>query len=274
MINVVVTGAAGKMGMRIINLIRETKGVELMGALERKGHSSLNQDAGVVAGSGKLGVKIEDDLRAIIERGSKAGKGKLIIIDFTTSPASLEHLRTAGGKGVPMVIGTTGFSPEESSELKRLAKKIPCVWSPNMSVGVNLMFKLTAEAAGILGDDFDVEIIEAHHRRKVDAPSGTALRIGELIARALGRKFENVGIYGRRGRVGQRTKKEIGMQVIRAGDIVGEHTVIFGGEGERLEITHRAHSRDNFARGALRAAQWLANQKKGLYDMMDVLGLK
>jgi 4-hydroxy-tetrahydrodipicolinate reductase len=274
MIRVIVAGAAGRMGRRIISIVSETKGVELGGALEIKGHPGLNQDAGMVAGGGKLGVKIESDLKAIIDRSKKTAVDKPVVIDFTKPQASLEHLRIASKQGVPMVIGTTGFSPRESTELKRMARMIPCVWAPNMSVGVNLLFKLSTEAARILGEDFDVEIIEAHHRRKVDAPSGTALRIGELIAEALNRSFENVGTYGRRGRIGERTKKEIGIQVVRAGDIVGEHTVIFGGEGERLEITHRAQSRDNFARGSVRAAQWLVKRKKGLYDMMDVLGLK
>ncbi len=274
MIKVIVAGAAGRMGRRIINIVGETKDVELIGALEKKGHHSLELDAGVVAGSGEIGVKIEADLRAIIESSIKTSEGKQVIIDFTTPTASLEHLRLASKKVVSMVIGTTGFSPEEREELQRMAKMIPCVWAPNMSVGVNLMFKLITEAARTLGDDFDVEIIEAHHRRKVDAPSGTALRIGELIAEARGRKFNEVGTYGRRGKPGERTREEIGMHAIRAGDIIGEHTVIFGGEGERLEIIHRAHSRDNFARGALRAAQWLVKQKKGLYDMMDVLTLR
>lgn len=262
------------MGRRIINIIGETNDIKLIGALEKKEHPSLNQDAGVVAGHGRLGVKIEAALGVIMERGIETSGDKPVIIDFTTPSTSLEHLRLAGKKKFSMVIGTTGFSPEERKELKRMARVIPCVWAPNMSVGVNLVFKLATEVARILGDDFDVEIIEAHHRRKVDAPSGTALRIGELIAEVRGKKFNEVGAYGRRGRIGERSKEEIGMQVIRAGDIVGDHTVIFGGEGERLEITHRTHSRDTFARGALRAAQWLIKQKKGLYDMMDVLGFK
>ncbi len=274
MIKVIIAGATGRMGRKIINIIGETNDIKLIGALERKEHPSLNKDAGVVAGHGRLGVKIEADLEVIMERGIETSGDKSVIIDFTTPSASLEHLRLASEKKFPMVIGTTGFSPEEREELKRMARIIPCVWAPNMSVGVNLLFKLTTEVARILGDDFDAEIVEAHHRRKVDAPSGTALRIGELIAEVRGKKFNEVGVYGRRGRIGERSKEEIGMQVIRAGDIVGDHTVIFGGEGERLEITHRAHSRDTFARGALRAAQWLTKQKKGLYDMMDVLGLK
>jgi 4-hydroxy-tetrahydrodipicolinate reductase len=173
-----------------------------------------------------------------------------------------------------MVIGTTGFSSDELHELRSLARQVPCVFSPNMSVGVNLLYKVIGEMAKTLGDDYDIEVIEAHHRLKKDAPSGTALKIAEVLARAVNRDLNQVGVYARKGLVGERKKQEIGIQTIRAGDIVGDHTVLFGGMGERIEITHRASSRDTFARGALRAARWVVKQPPGLYDMMDVLNLK
>jgi 4-hydroxy-tetrahydrodipicolinate reductase len=173
-----------------------------------------------------------------------------------------------------IVIGTTGLSPEQTNKVEEVSKSVRCVLAPNMSVGVNVMFRIVQEVAKVLGPEYDIEILEAHHRQKKDSPSGTAVKLGELISSSIGRDFGKVGIYGRRGMVGERTRDEIGMQVIRAGDIVGEHTVLFGGIGERLEITHRAHSRDNFARGAVRAALWVVNQPNGLYDMQDVLGLR
>ena len=173
-----------------------------------------------------------------------------------------------------MVIGTTGLTPSQLEEIKTLARQVPCVLSPNMSVGVNLIYKVIGEMAKTLGDDYDIEVIEAHHRLKKDAPSGTALKIAEVLARAVNRDLDQVGVYARKGMIGERTKQEIGIQTIRAGDIVGDHTVLFGGMGERIEVTHRASSRDTFARGALRAARWVVRQPPGLYDMMDVLGLK
>ncbi|MGZ3569216.1 MAG: 4-hydroxy-tetrahydrodipicolinate reductase, partial [Thermodesulfobacteriota bacterium] len=197
-----------------------------------------------------------------------------VIINFTNPKNSIESLEFAKEKGLAIVIGTTGLSPEQIERVKGLAKSVRCVFSPNMSVGVNVMFKIVQEVAQVLGPDYDIEIFEAHHRLKKDSPSGTAVKLGELVAKAVGRDFGKVGVYGRKGMVGERTRDEIGMQVIRAGDIVGEHTVLFGGIGERLEIIHRAHSRDNFARGAIRAALWVVNQPNGLYDMQDVLGLK
>ena len=183
-----------------------------------------------------------------------------MIINFTSPQASLESLEFAEEAGLAVVIGTTGLSPEQIERVKELSKSVRCVFSPNMSVGVNVMFRIVQEVARVLGPDYDIEILEAHHRLKKDSPSGTAVKLGELIAKAVGRDFGKVGVYGRKGMVGERTKDEIGMQVIRAGDIVGEHTVLFGGIGERLEIIHRAHSRDNFARGAVRAALWVVNQ--------------
>ena len=185
-----------------------------------------------------------------------------------------ENLRIAAGKGKSMVIGTTGFSKEDLTEIGTLTKTVPCVLASNMSLGVNLLLKVLQDIARVLGDDYDIEIVEAHHRLKKDAPSGTALKMAQVIADAVDRNLEEVAVYARKGIIGQRTKKEIGIQTIRAGDIVGEHTVIFGGLGERIEITHKASSRDTFARGALKAALWLAGKPSGLYDMQDVLGLR
>jgi 4-hydroxy-tetrahydrodipicolinate reductase len=186
----------------------------------------------------------------------------------------MAHLREASRRGKAMVIGTTGFTKEDMAEIESLTRNIPCVLASNMSLGVNLLLRVLKDIAKVLGDDYDVEIIEAHHRLKKDAPSGTALRMAEAVAGALGRDLDEVAVYARKGMIGQRGKKEIGIQTIRAGDIVGEHTVIFGGLGERVEITHKASSRDTFARGALRAALWLGGKPAGLYDMQDVLGLK
>ena len=267
MIKVIVAGCAGRMGSRLVSLIKESTALTLVGAVEGKGHLAVGEDAGELAGCGSLGLTIGDDLSAIIERGE-------VIIDFSAPAATLGHLRLAAQHRRAMVIGTTGFSPQELSELRGLAKSIPCVFSPNMSVGVNLLFKILAEMAKTLGDDYDIEVIEAHHRLKKDAPSGTALKLAEVLARAVNRDLDQVGVYARKGLIGERKRTEIGIQTIRAGDIVGDHTVIFGGLGERVEVTHRAQSRDTFVRGALRAARWLVKQPPGLYDMMDVLSLR
>jgi len=264
-IKAVVIGAAGKMGSRIIHIIKETPSISLQRAIERPDHPSIGKDIGEVIGLGKMGIPLETGLK---------GKGGDVIINFTTPQASLESLEFAMEAGLAAVIGTTGLSPEQIERVKDLSKSARCVFSPNMSVGVNVMFRIVQEVAQVLGPDYDIEIVEAHHRLKKDSPSGTAVKLGELIAKAVGRDFGKVGVYGRKGMVGERTKDEIGMQVVRAGDIVGEHTVLFGGIGERLEIIHRAHSRDNFARGAVRAALWIVDQPNGLYDMQDVLGLK
>lgn len=267
MIKAIVMGAAGRMGRMVVNAIQNAEGITCTGAIEVPGLPAVGLDVGIVAGLGEIGVTIGDDLQSVIEKGN-------VIIDFTTAEASLKNMEIAAQHHKPMVVGSTGFSPEQLEQVKKLTKAFPCCLAPNMSVGVNLMFKVVEEIARVLGEDYDVEIVEAHHRMKKDAPSGTALRLGEVTAQGLGRKWEEVGVYGRKGLIGERSNKEIGMQVIRAGDIVGEHTVIFGGMGERLEITHRAHTRDTFARGAVRAAKWVVTQKPGLYDMGDVLGLK
>jgi 4-hydroxy-tetrahydrodipicolinate reductase len=267
MIKVVVAGAAGRMGGRLVALLKESAALTLIGALESKGHVSVGEDAGEAAGCGQVGVRIRDDLSALLERGE-------VVIDFSSPPATLEHLRIVAQQRRAMVIGTTGFSIQELTELRSLARPIPCVFSPNMSVGVNVIFKVIAEMARTFGEDYDIEVIEAHHRLKKDAPSGTALKMAEVLARAVNRDLDQVGVYARKGLIGERKRGEIGVQSIRAGDIVGDHTVLFGGMGERVEVTHRVQSRDTFARGALRAARWVVKQPPGLYDMMDVLGLR
>lgn len=267
MIDVVVAGAAGRMGSRIVALLRETEGFRLAAALERPGHPALARDAGELAGVGASGVPVTDDATAALAEGR-------VLVEFTTPEASLEHLRLAATQGARAVIGTTGFTKAQLAEIEALARRVPVLLSPNMSVGVNLAFRLLAQMASVLGDDYDVEITEIHHRGKKDAPSGTALRMAEVIAQALGRDLAKVGVYGRQGMTGERTPSEIGVQALRAGDVVGEHTVVFGGLGERLELTHRAHSRDTFARGALRAVRFIAAAGPGLYSMQDVLGLK
>jgi 4-hydroxy-tetrahydrodipicolinate reductase len=255
------------MGKRIIHMISRNEDITLSGAFEIPGHPSVGDDAGQSAGAGDLGISIEDSLE-------KAASGGDVLIDFTSPEASMENIRTAASKGLAAVIGTTGLKPDMLAELKEISKGMRCVFAPNMSVGVNVMFKIAGEMAGILGGDYDMEILEAHHRLKKDAPSGTAVRLAQILADATERDLEKVGVYERKGMIGERTDEEIGIQTWRAGDITGEHTVMFGGIGERLELTHRAHNRDNFARGAVRAALWVVDQPAGLYDMQDVLGLK
>lgn len=269
MIKAVVTGAAGRMGSRIINVLSTSEGIRLSGAIERKGHALIGQDSCGPAGlpAGGVLTTITDDLAAAVKTGD-------VLIDFTFPEASLEHIRVCAELGKPMVIGSTGFSKEQLGEINKYVQKIPCVLSPNMSIGVNVCFKVLEEIAKTIGEDYDMEIVEAHHRMKKDAPSGTAIKMAEVIAQAVNRNLEEVGVYARKGMIGERSKKEIGIQTLRAGDIVGEHTVLFAGKGERIEITHRAHSRDTFAAGAVRAAKWVVGKKPGLYDMQDVLGLK
>lgn len=264
--NVAIVGAAGRMGGRLIHSVLETEGLELTGAVERAGHPQVGLDAGLIAGAGELGVKIVDDL-------ATAMAGADILIDFTFPDVTLNNLEICAGLNKMLVSGSTGFTPEQKEQVAKYAEKIPVVLAPNMSVGVNACFKLLKEAAQILGDDFDVEVVELHHNKKKDSPSGTAVRMGEVVAESLGRDYNQVANYHREGMCGERTKEEIGMQTIRGGDIVGEHTVYFIGMGERIEISHRAMSRDMFARGAARACQWLEGKNPGLYDMQDVLEL-
>lgn len=267
MIKAIVAGAAGRMGGRIIHMIQNSQDVTLAAAFEHPDHPGVNQEAGQIVGLGELGVKIAGSLKEVVDHGE-------VLIDFTTPEATLENIGIAAAQGLPMVIGTTGITGDMLEEVTGLARKIRCVMAPNMSVGVNVMFRIAGEMAGILGDDYDMEILEVHHRLKKDAPSGTAVRLAKILAEAVNRNLEKVAIYERKGMIGERTDEEIGIQTWRAGDITGEHTVMFGGIGERLELTHRAHNRDNFARGALRAAVWVMNQPAGLYDMQDVLGLR
>ncbi|MER3446314.1 MAG: 4-hydroxy-tetrahydrodipicolinate reductase [Candidatus Dadabacteria bacterium] len=266
MIKTAITGVAGRMGGRILSLLREEEGIKIIGATERGGHPIIGKDAGVYAGGDQIGVLISD-------RIEEAAFDADVIVDFTTPGATLVNAEYASKTGRAMVIGTTGFSEYEKKKLESLAKGFPCVISPNMSIGVNVMFEVARKLAQSLGDGFDIEIIEAHHRFKADAPSGTALRLGEVVAEALGRDFREVARFERYGWIGERKGDEIGIQTIRGGDIVGEHTLIFCGIGERLELTHRALNRDNFARGAIRALKWVVGKPSGIYTMKDVLGI-
>ncbi len=267
MIKAIVTGAGGRMGGRIIHMLEGVEGIALAAAVERPGHPAVGKEVGEVVGLPAKGVKICGSLAEALPQGD-------VLIEFTHPEPSLAHLKAVADAGKAMVLGTTGLSPEQLAEVRALAARTRLVFAPNMSMGVNLMFKVVADIAKVLSSGYDVEIVEAHHRLKKDAPSGTALKLAQVIAQALDRDLDKVGVYARKGIIGERTPQEIGVQTVRAGDIVGEHTVLFGGMGERLEIIHRAHSRDNFARGAVRAALWIMGQAPGLYDMQDVLGLK
>jgi 4-hydroxy-tetrahydrodipicolinate reductase len=266
MTGIVVCGAAGRMGEVVVRLIQQSPGVKLVGAIDRSDSPGIGKDAGELAGLGKLGLQVSDRIEPYLNPG-------VAMIDFTSPVASLGFLRRAVKKDIPIVICTTGFSSRQSAEIRRLGPKTRTMLSPNMSVGVNLLLGLLGKVAQALGDDYDVEIVEAHHRFKQDAPSGTALALAREVARGLKRNLDTVGVYGRKGIVGARTKKEIGVMALRSGDVVGEHTVIFGGLGERIEFIHRAHTRETFARGAVRAVQWLVKQKRGLYSMQDMLKL-
>jgi 4-hydroxy-tetrahydrodipicolinate reductase len=266
MVRAAVAGIAGKMGSRLAQLLGQTDGIELVGGFEFSRHPLVGKDLAEVIGGSPTGKTIGGRIEDVLEHAD-------VIIDFTTASSSLEHLRAASARGISMVIGSTGFAREQLDEAAGLARAVSCVISPNMSVGVNIMFKMVAEAARLLGDSCDIEIVEAHHRFKKDAPSGTAVKLGQIVAGVLGRDLGQVGVYGRHGMIGERSMPEIGIQSVRGGDIVGEHTVIFASLGERIEIVHRAHSRDNFARGAIHAAKWVIGRPVGLYDMGDVLGI-
>lgn len=265
-LNVIVCGAGGRMGGAVIRAARQSAEINITAAIDRPGSARIGKDAGEITGAGHVGVLVS-------ERIAPSAKANSVIIDFTNPEASLGYLRAAAKLRIPIVIASTGFTAKQLAAIKRLARLTPTLLSANTSLGVNVLVSLLGKAAKMLGDGYDVEIIEAHHRFKKDAPSGTALALGRAVAGALGRDLDKVGINGRKGIVGERSKKEIALLSVRAGDIVGEHTVIFGGIGERLEFIHRAHSRDTFAHGAIRAAQWLAGKKPGLYSMQDMLGL-
>jgi 4-hydroxy-tetrahydrodipicolinate reductase len=255
------------MGKNLIEAVGMTKGLELTAATEHPDSSLIGADVGEVAGVGKLGVTIAADLASIVNDFD-------VVIDFTGLAPTLSHLSFCREHGKKIVIGTTGFDDAQKAQIADASKEIGVVFAPNMSVGVNLCFKLLDMAARVMGDDCDIEIIEAHHRHKLDAPSGTAVRMGEVVADALGRDLSKVAVYGREGQTGERERETIGFETIRAGDVVGEHTVWFATEGERVEITHKASSRMTFAKGAARAAAWLESKDAGLFDMQDVLGLR
>jgi len=264
---IAVMGAAGRMGKTLIEAVQQAPGAALSAAIDRPDSSLVGADAGELAALGRLGVPLSGDLARVVDEFD-------VLIDFTHPSVTLNNLAVCRQAGKAMVIGTTGFSAEEKAQLAQAAKEIPIVFAANFSVGVNLCLKLLDTAARVLGDEVDIEIIEAHHRHKVDAPSGTALRMGEVVAQALGRNLAEVAVYGREGQTGARDRQTIGFATVRAGDVVGDHTVLFAAEGERVEITHKASSRMTFAKGAVRAALWLEGQAAGLYDMQDVLGLR
>lgn len=267
MTRIAVVGAAGRMGKTLIEACHQAEGVELTVATEQPSSSLIGADAGEVAGIGKNGVIIAPSL-------DQAAQDFDVLIDFTRPEPCLAHLAWCVEYGKKMVIGTTGFDDAGKATIAKAAETIAIVFAPNMSVGVNLCLKLLDMAAKVLGDSVDIEIIEAHHRHKIDAPSGTALRMGEVVANALGRDLKEVAVYGREGITGERERPTIGFATVRAGDVVGDHTVLFADVGERVEITHKASSRMTFAKGAVRAASWLQDKFNGLYDMQDVLGLK
>ncbi len=263
---IAVAGASGRMGHMLIDAVRAADDCTLTGALDRPGHATLGQDAGLFDGQ-LTGVPITANLEQGLENSA-------VLIDFTRPEGTLEHLRVCRDKGVAAVIGTTGFTEAQKAEIVVFAQSIPIVLAPNMSVGVNVTLKLLEMAAKALATGYDIEIIEAHHRYKVDAPSGTALKMGEVIAGALGRDLKDCAVYAREGVTGERDPSSIGFATIRGGDIVGDHTVLFAGIGERIEISHKSSSRVTYAQGSLRAVRFLAGRKAGLYDMFDVLGLK
>ncbi|CAD5106993.1 4-hydroxy-tetrahydrodipicolinate reductase [Zestomonas carbonaria] len=263
---IAVMGAAGRMGKTLIEAIQHADGAGLTAAVDRPDSTLVGADAGELAAIGRIGVPLSADLAKVADEFD-------VLIDFTHPSVTLKNLEICRQTGKAMVIGTTGFSAEEKQRLAEAAREIPIVFAANFSVGVNLCLKLLDTAARVLGDDVDIEIIEAHHRHKVDAPSGTALRMGEVVASALGRDLQKVAVYGREGQTGARARETIGFATVRAGDVVGDHTVLFAADGERVEITHKASSRMTFAKGAVRAALWLDGREAGLYDMQDVLGL-
>jgi 4-hydroxy-tetrahydrodipicolinate reductase len=257
-IRAAVAGAAGRMGSRILAALREEKDFTVAGAFERPDSEHVGRE--------ESGVRIVSGIEAALAKGAD------VVIDFTAPTASLQHAKFCAGRGVALVIGTTGLSAGQKDELRAAAQRIPLLLAPNMSVGVNVLFRLVAEAARALGAGYEVEIVEMHHRMKRDAPSGTALQLAEVAASALGLQGKDAFVFERHGDTGARKPGTIGVQALRGGDVVGDHTVYFLADGERLELTHRAASRENFARGALRAARWIAGRKPGLYGMQDVLG--
>ena len=264
---IAVMGAAGRMGKTLIEAVQQAPGAGLTAAVDRPDSTLVGADAGELAALGRIGVPLSGDLDRVVDEFD-------VLIDFTHPTVTLKNLAFCRKHNKAMIIGTTGFSVEEKQLLAEAGKDIPIVFAANFSVGVNLCLKLLDTAARVLGDYVDIEIMEAHHRHKVDAPSGTAVRMGEVIADALGRDLKKVAVYGREGQTGARDRETIGFATVRAGDIVGDHTVLFAADGERVEITHKASSRMTFAKGAVRAALWLDGREPGLYDMQDVLDLR
>jgi 4-hydroxy-tetrahydrodipicolinate reductase len=267
MIRIAIVGVTGRMGLCLIKAAALADKAEFSAAVSRPESLAVGKDAGELAGISAVGVKVVDSLASVVDQFD-------VLIDFTRPDASMEYIDICRQAGKKIVIGTTGYSDVQKARIAEAAKEVAIVLAPNMSIGVNLSLKLLEIAAKVMGDYTDIEVIEAHHRHKIDAPSGTALRMGEVVAAALGRDLKDCAIYGREGNTGERDRKTIGFSTIRAGDIVGEHTVMFADEGERVEITHKATSRMTFANGAVRAAVWLKDKQTGLYDMQDVLGLK
>jgi 4-hydroxy-tetrahydrodipicolinate reductase len=254
------------MGRRVLALVQAEPAMDLVGAVTHAAHPAVGRDAGEVAGIGPVGIVLASDCTSVLPQAD-------VIIDFSVAEAALAYARLAATHQKAIVIGTTGFTPVQQAEIRRLSQQMRCFMAPNMSVGVQVMFQVLRQLVMLLGPEYDVEILEAHHRTKIDAPSGTALRMAAIVAEARKHHIDDVAVYGRRGVIGPRSEAEIGIQVVRAGEIVGEHTVLFGGPGERLELVHRSQSRDTFARGALRAAQWVMQQSYGLYGMEDLLRL-
>ena len=266
MMKIAIAGATGRMGKMLIEAVLNTPDTQLVGALEHASCPQLGEDAAAFLGK-KTGVLISADVAQVLS-------GAQFLIDFTRPEGTLAHLEVAQTMGVKMIIGTTGFNDVQKATLKKASEKIAIVFAPNMSVGVNATFKLLEVAAKILNSGYDIEIVEAHHKHKVDAPSGTAIGMGEVIAKALGKDLKDCAVYAREGHTGEREEGTIGFATIRGGDIVGDHTVMFCGDGERIEVTHKSSTRMSYAQGSVRAGRFLANQSKGLFDMQDVLGLK
>jgi 4-hydroxy-tetrahydrodipicolinate reductase len=266
MMKIAIAGATGRMGKMLIEAILNASDAQLVGALEHGSCTQLGEDAGAFLGK-KTGVLITADIAQALSDAE-------FLIDFTRPEGTMAHLAVAEKTATKMIIGTTGLSAEQIASLKKASEKLAIVFAPNMSVGVNATFKLLELAAKMLNQGYDIEIIEAHHRHKVDAPSGTALKMGEVIADALGEKLDDVAVYAREGHTGERKEGSIGFATIRGGDIVGDHTVLFAGDGERIEISHKSSSRQSYAQGSFRAARFLQSQVAGLYDMQDVLGLR
>lgn len=266
MVRICVMGAAGRMGKSIIQAGINTDGVEVTGAVEQVGSSAAGKDVGLITGIDEIGLNVSSDIRDFLEHVD-------VIIDFTTVSSTLALLDLLCEFPKPLVIGTTGFSTSESGKIDAASKRFPIVISPNMSVGVNVLLKVLEKVAGVMGDEYDMEIVEAHHKHKKDAPSGTALKMGEVMAAAVGSSLNEIGVFERSGIIGERKAGTIGIQTLRGGDIVGEHTAMFCGSGERLEITHKATSRQIFANGAIRAAKWVADKKNNRFDMNHVLEL-